>query len=392
MLRAIRGEPTDRVPFAPRLDLWYNANNRRGTLPRMYRDATLKDILDDNDMGYHTVIPPLKCIRSIDDEIDRGLGIYNIKTFPHRTKLEGVKRKYKVDGDRTKVEYETPYGFISTEVLYDESMKDAGITISHITKHAFNSPDEYEALGYIFEHAEVEQNYDGYVQFKRKIGESGIAVCYVNFAASALQYIMRDIMALDTFFFELHDNPMKLFTLAEKIGIYHSKLLDVAIECPGADVHFLGSHFDISITYPKFFQDHILTSLMPYADELHKRGRFLLSHTDGENMGLLQYYIDSGIDIADSITPKPLTRLTYKEVRDFFRGRVTIMGGIPSVALLPDSISDKEYERLLNDFFSALGTGDHAIVGVSDTAPPDADFSRILKLKDMIEVFGPVMM
>ena len=39
MLAAIRGEPTDRIPWAPRLDLWYRANRRAGTLPPQYAGA-----------------------------------------------------------------------------------------------------------------------------------------------------------------------------------------------------------------------------------------------------------------------------------------------------------------------------------------------------------------
>jgi hypothetical protein len=391
MLKTIRGESSDRIPFAPRLDLWYRSNLHRGTLPKRYKDATLQDILNEHDIGYHAVIPLLKDIRSIDDEIDRGLGIYNIITFPHRTILKNIKRTYKVQGDYTIVEYDTPHGKISTIVLYDERMREAGITISHITEYAFKSRNDYKALGYIFENAEVEKNYDGYLQFKKTVGESGIAVCYVNFSASAHQYIMRDIMPLDTFFFELNDHPHELSMLVKKIGIYHRKLCDVALECPGADVHFLGSHYDGAITYPKFFQANILPTLKYYADRLHAKGRFLLSHTDGENMGLLQCYIDSGIDITDSITPKPLTKLTYREVRDFFNGRITIMGGIPSVGLLPDTMSDEKYKRLLDNIFNSLGNGDHAILGISDTTPPDADFNRILRIKERVEAFGPVI-
>ena len=47
MLSAIRGEPTDRIPWVPRLDLWYRANRRAGTLPAQYADADLMDIVDD---------------------------------------------------------------------------------------------------------------------------------------------------------------------------------------------------------------------------------------------------------------------------------------------------------------------------------------------------------
>lgn len=390
MLAAIRGEPCDRLPYAPRLDLWYRANKRAGKLPEKYRDATLEDILEAHDLGCHAVIPPLKDIRSIDDEVDRGIGIYNIWTFPHRTVLENIERRYSVDGSRTLVEYETPYGSITTEVVYDVGMKDAGITISHIASHAFKTIDDYRPLGYIFENATVEENYEGYENFNREVSDRGIAVCYVNFAASPMQYIMRDLMPLERFFFELTDHPKKIAELAQKINIYHSKLLEKSLGCPGAEVYFLGSHYDGSITYPRFFEKQILPTLKSYSEKLHTRGKYLLSHTDGENRGLLQYYTDAGIDIADSITPRPMTNLSYREVKEFFSGRITIMGGIPSIALLPPSMSRNRYEEFLDEFFESLGRGDHVILGVSDTTPPQAEFDRILRVKERIERFGRV--
>ena len=33
MLMAARGEMPDMLPYAPRFDLWYNANDYRNTLP-----------------------------------------------------------------------------------------------------------------------------------------------------------------------------------------------------------------------------------------------------------------------------------------------------------------------------------------------------------------------
>ena len=37
MLATLRGEPTHAIPYAPRLDLWYNANKLAGTLPAKYK-------------------------------------------------------------------------------------------------------------------------------------------------------------------------------------------------------------------------------------------------------------------------------------------------------------------------------------------------------------------
>jgi hypothetical protein len=57
MLAAIRGEAVDRLPWVPRLDLWYRANRLAGTLPEKYRDATLMEITDDLGWGYHAIVP-----------------------------------------------------------------------------------------------------------------------------------------------------------------------------------------------------------------------------------------------------------------------------------------------------------------------------------------------
>ena len=36
MLAAFRGEAIDRLPYVPRLDLWYLANSVSGTLPKQH--------------------------------------------------------------------------------------------------------------------------------------------------------------------------------------------------------------------------------------------------------------------------------------------------------------------------------------------------------------------
>ena len=71
MLATLRGEPTDSIPWAPRLDLWYDANRRAGTLPPRYRHALLQDITDDLDFGYHAIVPRFKDLRDPLDEVHR---------------------------------------------------------------------------------------------------------------------------------------------------------------------------------------------------------------------------------------------------------------------------------------------------------------------------------
>jgi len=384
MLNCIQGEKTDRLPFTPRLDLWYRANQMAGTLPGKYKNASLDDIIDDTDVGYHAVIPDFQDIISPEDMIDRGMGIFNIRTIPYRTILENVKREVKRDGCRTRVKYQTPVGSVTTCEIFTDEMKRAGITATHVEKYAIENPADYKVIGYIFENARVEDNYSGYNKFADNIGERGIPVGYVNGAASPMHLILRELRPFDQFFFDIMERLELVHETIQKFERYWEQMLTVCAESP-AEVLFLGGNYDSTVTYPPFYEEYIMPWLKKFAGMLHEKNKYLLTHTDGENSGLLDLYLKSGFDIADSICPAPMTRLSFEEIRQVFQDKITIMGGIPSTILLSDSMSDHNFNTYLDHFFDNLCGYNKLILGISDTAPPNADFNRILKIKNYID-------
>ena len=387
MLAVIKGEPVDKIPYAPRLDLWYQANKRAGTLPAKYKNASLLEMVDDLDMGFHAVVPNFRDLRHPEDDAERALGIYNLWTMPCRSVSKNVKRTIKIEGDRTFVEYQTSAGNVNTTVLYDENMRKAGITITHTEEYAFKSANDYKALGYIFENMDVADNYGGYQEFADQVGDCGLAVGFVSLAGSPMHLIQRELMPMELFFYEMHDHADELKLLAKQIEMYWDRVLGVVSNCP-AELVLVGANYDASVTYPPFFERHIQPWLKKYGQALHAKGKYLLTHTDGENTGLLGHYLNSEIDIADSICPAPMTKLTFKQVRDVFRGKITIMGGIPSVTLLKSTMSDVDFERFLDEFFGMIGEGDHLILGISDTTPPAAEFDRLLKIRGRVADFS----
>ena len=387
MLSTLTGKPVEYIPWAPRLDLWYRANKLAGTLPQKYQNASLIEIVDDFDWGFHAIVPNFRDLRNPNDDVHRALGIYNLWNMPYKTVFENIDWTARVEGDKTFVEYDTPTGKITTGFMYDESMRKAGISITHVFEHPIKSLKDYEALGYIFESAHVEPNYEGYREYADFVGRRGLAAAFVSLAGSPMHLIQRELMPLDKFFFDMHDHPEKLSILTEKIGLYWFRVLEIVVDCP-AELVFVGANYDAAVTYPPFFHEHIEPWLRKYADELHARNKYLLTHTDGENTGLLQHYVDAKIDIADSICPKPMTKLTVKEVRDFFAGKIIIMGGIPSVALLPSVMPDKEFDAFLDAFFEGLGDGSKQILGISDTTPPAADWNRLVRIGERAKLLS----
>jgi len=389
MLATLRGEPTDVIPWAPRLDLWYNAHKRAGTLPDRYRSAALQDITDDLGYAYHAIVPHFKDLRDPFDDVHRSLGIYNLWTMPYATKIRNVDVQVTTEGDETRVEYRTPVGKVSTTVIYDETMRRAGISITHISEHAIKSNRDYAAAAYIFENAEVISNEEGYQEFAGQVGDRGLACAFLGLAASPMHLLQRELMPMALFFYELYDHPEELAQCAASIGAYFDRVFEV-VSKSSAELFLLGANYDASVTYPPFFGEHIAPWLQRFARVLHPKGKFLLTHTDGENTGLLDLYVASEIDVADSVCPVPMTKLTFKEVRDHFAGRITIMGGIPSICLLKESMSDRAFEAYLDTFFADLGAGDYLILGISDTTPPAADFERIKRIGERVREFGPV--
>ncbi len=392
MLRAARGEWADILPWVPRIDLWYNANSLQGTLPAKYRrGVTLDEIADDIGGGYHKIVPDFLNARSPEDTIDRGLGIFRLKGMPYRAELAGVEREVKKEGNATFVTYHTPLGSISCKILYTEEMKRAGVSITWISEHVIKDPQDYKIVGYIFKNIKVIPDYENYLEFQRQVGDKGFAAARGLAAASPMQQIMRDFLDATQFYLEMYDHPQEMRQLCEDLEPYYDQLFQVLANSP-AEVVFHGSNFDEMITYPPFFRNYIMPYLQRLADMLHARGKLLICHCDGENQGLLDLIAESGMDIAEAICPQPMTKVTISEVKKSFKGKVTIFGGVPSVALLEQSMSDEQFERFMENLFREIVPGDRFILGVSDTTPPDAKFERLFRITEMVQGWGKLPM
>jgi hypothetical protein len=392
MLRAARGEWADQLPWVPRIDLWHNSNSMRATLPPPFRQsASLDEVADYLGGGYHKVVPEFLNVRSAEDNIDRGLGVYRLWGMAYRPELVGVERESKKEGDATHVTYHTPAGSVSCKILYTEEMKRAGASITWISEHVIKEPKDYKTVGYIFKNMKIHPDYDNYLEFKRKVGDKGFAAAFANLSASPMHHIMKEFLDATQFYLEMYDHPKEMRQLCEDMEPYFDQIFRVLADSP-AEVIFSGANYDEMITYPPFFRDNIMPHLQRLANILHHRGKLLLGHCDGENKGLLDLIPESGIDIAEAICPRPMTKVTISEVKKAFKGKVTIFGGVPSVALLKESMPDDEFEAFMENLFGEIGPGDRFILGVSDTTPPDAQFERLLRITEMVQEKGKLPM
>jgi hypothetical protein len=89
MLSAMRGEMPDVIPFAPRLDLCFNANKGSENLPEKYRGCGHHlEIARAQGWALHQINPAYQDIRKPEDNLHWALGIltYKEKVYGYRFK------------------------------------------------------------------------------------------------------------------------------------------------------------------------------------------------------------------------------------------------------------------------------------------------------------------
>jgi len=369
------------------MEFWYRGKKHSNTLPSEFKDLTLPEVIEKLKVGWYANIPDWTDFDIEGGNLDFPLGILRSKSLPYDTILEGVDRRVSVSGTETTVEYFTPVGSIRTATILTEEMLQAGVSTSYITRHAIRKASDIDVVGYIFSHIKVVPALEGYLALRDQIGDKGIAVAFAGAGACPIHHVLRTLMPMEDFFFAMMENPEKIFRLAEQMEDYYQRIKVIAANSP-AEVIIHGGNYDDSITYPPFFKEHILPSLRDYARTLHQKGKYLMTHTDGENQSLLPLYLESEFDIADSICPAPMTKSNFDEIYSAFSDRITIWGGIPAILLCRNSCSWDDFKGFIDDILNRFGHESHFVLGVSDMVTADAELDRLQYITDRVHAIS----
>ncbi len=389
MLATIRGEPTDRLPWAPRMDLWLIALRARGTLPEGFAGLNTAQVADRLNVACHSVRADYTMPRPRRDLALRGLGLENHPDYPYRVELRGLPVDFSHDEENLRTTLRTPAGEVTTHLQLTAGMARDGISLPFVKTYPIRSKDDFEAVARVFDHLRVIPTPEACARFHERIGDRGLAVASGPIAASPVHLLLHELMPMDQFFYLYADERDALYRLTERMTPFFEAALDAVAAC-SAEVVFWGANYDQDLTWPPFFRAEIAPWLRKVSARLRAAGKFLLTHTDGENRDLLPLYPTCGFDVAESVCPHPMTRCTLREIRAGMGPDTTVWGGIPSVALLNDAMDDRAFEAHLDGLFGELGAGERLILGVSDNVPPDANLSRLERIRERVEAFGPV--
>jgi len=356
VLAAARGERLDKLPFGARIDLWYNYNSAHDTLPRKYKGWNQVDILR-----------------------DLGAGVQ----YRH---LPVVKEEYqdmevieKSDPPYVTTEFRTPLGLVYKKTLFNPY---EGPWQGYDVEKLFKSEKDYPIIKYVLEHTIPVSDFEEYRKVSDQIGEDGIVR---TGGASPAQYIMRDIMGYELFFYELMDHPTKVEELLELVKDLERKKYEMAVKLD-LEIIQVCENWSDDIHTP-VFKKYFTPWFQEITALLHAHGKLAIAHLDGENKRLIPLFLDTHIDVAEAWTPAPMTLVTTAELRKAWGDRVTIWGGVPATLFEP-TCSDEEFDNYVINLFKEIAPGYNFIVGLGDNLPFDGKIERVRRIVELIDKYG----
>ena len=362
ILAILDGNPPDRIPWIPRIEIWYEANRRNGTLPPRYRGKTL---------------------REVEREVFGGTAARSGAIY--RTELREVEVRTHHPSELDELhEYVTPLGTVTTRFRSTEELRRQGIQDAQV-EFMLKRREDYAVVEYLIEHTHYVPTFEEFAQYDAEVGEEGYPL--VNCGDCPFHYWMRTLAGYDQAYYHLSDFPSEVEHLLEVMtDCSRRRLWPHLLDAP-ARLLMHGHHLSSQMTPPSLFEQYII----PYYEELspllRAREKILAMHGDNDTRMIFSHIERAGFGLVECFATEPMVETTMAEARAAWGDRVIIFGGIPSV-ILEDPYTDEQFERYVDDLLRTIGTGRAFILGIADNAMPGSKIERIERITQIVEQRG----
>jgi hypothetical protein len=203
----------------------------------------------------------------------------------------------------------------------------AGTTRLQLVERPVRSPEDYKIDAYILEHAEFVSRFEEFHLREQEL--AGLGYLFPALNRVPFQSLLIDVLGELPLFYALHDTPAPVERLLEAVDRQTVEMLERLSGLEVPYVEFI-DNLEGTMTNPPLFQKYLIPCYQRYADILHRQGKRLGSHTDGNLKQLVCLLPESGLDVCESFTPAPLTTCTFEEAWTAWEKGPLIWGGIPS--------------------------------------------------------------
>ena len=343
------------IVWQPRLEEWYGANQRKGTLPERYRKMTFLDLNRDLNCSVRPYGYFNPMLRFWHDEGDLQI------TVEQRPNEEIVYWK-------------TPKGILrSRNLRTDLSL--------YTVEHWIKGVDDLPVMEYILRTMHGELDMAVYERGCQEVGDLGEPMIYL--ARIPIQRLFIEFIGFEQTILMLYDYPREMERFIRIIEEVDDLQYELAKQSPITIINF-GDNVHSDMLPPPLFEKWALPYYQRRTEELHQAGKFVYPHWDGSIKPLLPYLKDIDFDGVEALTPLPQGDVTLEEMKAAMGDKI-LLDGIPAVLFL-DDVSYAEVEAFTKKMLEMFAP--NLILGISDELSPIGDIEKVRTISGIVDSFG----
>ena len=362
------------MPFFPDITDWYTSHRTPAGEPRKYGPAEF--IPDDNPFHNYPGTIPMKyrdfTLFDFYREFDWGFPVH-IGNWYDEEYTGHVEKINRVDNNIRTITYHTSGG----DLTHKEMLAADGTWA--IREHFVKKLQDLDIICPIVESTRFTPRFDRVKAVMEEMGEHGLGDIVIW--RSPFGKLVHEYMGFERVVYALADEPNIIhdfLKLQEKKDI---KLINLAADSPERLV-IISDHADENLIAPPYYETYCIPFYQKACDILHKAGKLVSTHLDGNFKGFFPIISKTGFDLLDGCTPAPMFNYEIEELAEALPKGMKAFCGVPSTLFcrnLPIEEIISYAERIINSF---KGRG---IINIGDILPPDGDIEQVIALGEYVK-------
>lgn len=366
-------KPIDHAPFFPDISIWYeNTRKEFGKEVIFGAGMYIPDELDFHSLPSRMPEPYSK-MTYLDyyREYDWGLPVH-IADWYTTTYSGNVEVEEKRTAKTKEILYKTPKGDLSRcyHLDQDGSWAPFGYLIKEIR--------ELDVLKYILNHTHYQLNPQPVEKFLKET--EGFGVCDLVIKRSPFGKLIHENLGFIETIYALEDETEVIEKFLEEQEACDWQLIELAAKSAGSLV-IISDHADENLISPLQYKKYCMPYYKKVCDYLHRKGKYVSTHLDGNMKAYLDFIGDTGFHLLDGCTPAPMFNYEVEELRDAIQGKTHCYMGVPA-SLLTNTANEREIlemgKRIVNAFNGKV------IVNIGDIVPINGDINLVIKLGEQV--------
>jgi len=171
----------------------------------------------------------------------------------------------------------------------------------------------------------------------------------------------------EQFLMDMVDNPTLVHELVEVCLSYDIPAMQRMVAA-GVEVVVFGDDYadkNSTLMSPKHFREFILPGLKRCVDAAHEAGAYVVKHTDGNIMGILEMIVETGIDGLNPL--EPAAGMDIGLIKERYGDRVALVGNIDCGYLLSEAPVEEVREVTRQTIRTAAPGGGYCLSSSNST-------------------------